>query len=54
MELMDATLYAEKLIKQDDLLNEAMLVIEEYLEGYTPHRQSLERLLSKYKGNEHI
>jgi hypothetical protein len=54
MELMDATLYAEKLIKQDDLLKEAMLVIEEYLEGYTPHRQSLERLLSKYKGNERV
>jgi hypothetical protein len=53
-ELMDATLYLEKLIKQDDLLNEAMLVIEEYLEGYTPHRQSLERLLSKYKGNERV
>jgi hypothetical protein len=53
-ELMDAILYLEKLIKQDDLLNEAMLVIEENLEGYTPHRLSLERLLSKYKGNERV
>jgi hypothetical protein len=52
-ELMDAILYLEKLSQQEELLRQAMIVIADYLHGYTVTDQA-EYLHLKYYGHEHI
>lgn len=53
MELMDATLYAEKLIQQEDLLKQSMIVIKEHLDGNTV-TTAARYLHFKYYGHDHI
>jgi len=52
-ELMDAILYLEKLSQQEELLRQAMIVIADYLNGYTVTDQA-EYLFLKYYGHDNI
>lgn len=58
MELMDATLYAEKLIQQEDLLKQSMIVIDDYLnagckETRTAAAEKAKALYVKYYGTKY-